>query len=286
MFVPILLILLALALLQAVRCYIGFRKNLKAAKASGIPYVISPVYPIGRTWLVTQKLWTPFLNRLPKSWTESWLELSLEGSPWDLKYAPFQKYGSDTLLIVAPGNCELKTADASVISQITSRKSDFPKPLEVYGSLMLYGANVVTTEGTTWKAHRKITSPSFSEKNNHMVWAESIFQAQSMMDILMGDRLMSSTVSTLGEESMRLSLHVISHAGFGQRLQWPKPDQDTNRKATEPPNTKIKGSQIAGGHTMSFADTLKTLLDNMVWVLIVPTPILSILFSLWRGSVR
>ena len=277
MFLRILLILLALALLQAVRSYIAFRKNLKAAKASGIPYIKSPVYPIDRKWLVTQKLWTLLLNRLPKSWTESWLELSLENAPWTLRYAPFQKHGSDTLLTVAPRNFELKTADASVISQITSRRSDFPKPTEIYGKIKLYGSNVVSTEGETWKAHRKITSPSFSEKNNRLVWAESIFQAQSMMDILMGNSLVSSTVSTLSEDSMRLSLHVINRAGFGQRLQWPQQDQDTKIKATGPPDTKVKSTQVAQGHSMSSTDTIKTLFENLLWILIVPKPILSIL---------
>ena len=277
MFVPIFLVLLTLTLLQAVRSYLAFRKNLKVAQASGIPYIKSPVYPIDRRWLVTQKLWTPLLNRLPKSWTESWLPLSMESAPWALRYAPFQKHGSDTLLTVAPRKCELKTADASVISQITSRKSDFPKPTEVYGSLRLYGQNVVTTEGPMWKAHRKVTSPSFSEKNNHMVWAESIFQAQSMMNIWMRNGPISQTVSTLGEDSMRLSLHVISRAGFGQRLQWPQQDHDIGMKGTGPSDAKIKSTQVAEGHSMSFADTLKTLLENMVWLLIVPKPILSIL---------
>ena len=200
----------------------------------------------------------------------------MESAPWALRYAPFQKHGTDNLLTVAPRKCELKTADASVISQITSRRSDFPKPSEVYGSLNLYGLNVVTTEGAMWKAHRKITSPSFSEKNNSLVWAESIFQAQSMMDIFIGNGLVSSTVSTLSEDSMRLSLHVISRAGFGQRLQWPKQDHEMGRKELESSDTKIKSTKVAGGHRMSFADTLKTLLDNMVWLLIVPKPILSI----------
>ena len=168
------------------------------------------------------------------------------------------------------------TADASVISQITMRRSDFPKPLEVYGSLRLYGENVVTTEDQTWRAHRKISSPSFSEKNNHMVWAESIVQAQSMMDSWMKDSTSSSTITTLGEGSMRLSLHVISRAGFGQRLQWPKPNdkKDINEEA-ELVKSKANGAEIGRGHTMSYSDALSTLLENIVWVLIVPRPLLS-----------
>ena len=276
MFLPIALAILALAFLQAVRCYTAFRRNLAAAKASGIPYLILPIYPVATTWLVTQALWKPFLRRLPNSWTDWWLELSLEMSPWDLLYEPFAKHGSDTLLLVAPGKCELITADAAVISQVTTRRSDFPKPLEVYGSLMLYGANVVTTEGQIWRAHRKITSPPFSEKNNRLVWVEAIFQAQSMIDSWMRGGTGPHTVANLGDDSMRLALHVISRAGFGRRMQWPMESE----KGKESRNTgsivsAVKGSEIDEGHTMSYAETLSTLLRYMIWILLVPKPILS-----------
>ena len=276
MLTPIVLAVLALTLLQALRCYTAFRRNLALAKASGIPYVMLPIYPVATFWLVTQVLWTPLLRRLPNSWTSWWLELSLEMSPWDLLYEPFAKYGSDTLLMVAPGNCELRTADAAVISQVTTRRSDFPKPLEVYGSLKIYGTNVVTTEGHIWKAHRKITSPPFSEKNNHLVWAEAIFQAQSMIDSWMRGGTRSRTIANIGEDSMRLALHVISRAGFGRRMQWPKTseegDENRNGRAVD---SAVKGMEIDEGHTMSYADTLSTLLRYMIWILIVPLPILS-----------
>ncbi|CAF9924142.1 MAG: hypothetical protein HETSPECPRED_005505 [Heterodermia speciosa] len=275
MLTPVLLAILALALLQTLRCYTAFRRNLAAAKASGIPYVVLPIYPVATTWLVTQALWTPLLRRLPNSWTDWWLELSLEMAPWDLLYEPFAKYGSDTLLLVAPGKCELRTADAAVISQVTTRRSDFPKPLEVYGSLMLYGTNVVTTEGQIWKAHRKITNPPFSEKNNHLVWAEAIFQAQSMVDSWMRGGTRSRTITNIGDDSMRLALHVISRAGFGRRMQWPTTDEEgKENNSAGPVDLAVKSTEIDEAHTMSYADTLSSLLRYMVWILIVPRPIL------------
>lgn len=197
-------------------------------------------------------------------------------APWDLLYEPFAKYGSDTLLLVAPGKCELRTADAAVISQVTTRRSDFPKPLEVYGSLMLYGTNVVTTEGQIWKAHRKITNPPFSEKNNHLVWAEAIFQAQSMVDSWMRGGTRSRTITNIGDDSMRLALHVISRAGFGRRMQWPTTDEEgKENNSAGPVDLAVKSTEIDEAHTMSYADTLSSLLRYMVWILIVPRPILS-----------
>lgn len=49
------------------------------------------------------------------------------------------------------------------------------------GVLDIYGKNVVTTEGTDWRTHRKITARPFSEKNNQLVHEESVRQSIQMM---------------------------------------------------------------------------------------------------------
>lgn len=90
--------------------------------------------------------------------------------PWNLRYAPFAKMGTDTFLTVAPGGIILYTADADVISQITTRWTDFPKPTPLYRSVNIYGKNIVSSEGPAWRYRRKLTSHSFGEKNNQLVW--------------------------------------------------------------------------------------------------------------------
>lgn len=179
---------------------------------------------------------------------------------WFMLHAPFDKIG-DTFLVVAPGRNSLYVADAEAISQITSRRNDFPKPIELYGAVDVFGKNVVSTEGSVWRHHRKITSTPFTEKNNLLVWRESLHQAQAMLEGWMGssaDRS-SALVKHIAEDTMRLSLHVISCAGFGVRLLWPhEPEQ----------------SKPSAGHTMSYTDALSTLLENLVWVMLVKKSIL------------
>jgi hypothetical protein len=63
----------SLAALYFFNYYRCFVRNLAAAKQSGLPYVVSPVYGFNRFWLVTHKLWFLLLHRLPNSWTDSWL---------------------------------------------------------------------------------------------------------------------------------------------------------------------------------------------------------------------
>jgi len=81
-------------------------------------------------------------------------------------------------LTVSPGLNHAWVANAEAIRQITERRTSFPKPIATYKILDIFGRNVVTTEGIEWKAHRKLTSPSFNEKNNSLVFTEACSQAQ------------------------------------------------------------------------------------------------------------
>ena len=130
----------------------------------------------------------------------------------------------------------------------------------IYSSVDLFGKNVVSTEGQNWRHHRKITSPPFTEKNNHLVWLESLQQAESMMTGWMGDNLQESPpLKDIATQSMRLSLHVISRAGFGVQLKWPHEESET---------------PIPAGHTLTYKDALETLLHNIIVVMLTPKPIL------------
>lgn len=70
----LLLAAVGLLALYVFNSYRAFTINLQSAKQSGLPYLTTPIYTFNRLWLVTHKLWLPFLEMLPKSWTESWLE--------------------------------------------------------------------------------------------------------------------------------------------------------------------------------------------------------------------
>ena len=196
---------------------------------------------------------------------------------WSHRYEPFQRIGSDTFIAVSPERNVLYTADADVIAQITTRRNDFPKALEVYESIKLFGDNVIATEGQTWRHHRKITSPPFSEKNNHLVWTETLDQCQAMLEgWLDGNREASKTIYTIADDFLRLSLHVISKAGFGVRLQWPgsqgKPTSGTSKKEDR---EVTSGFDMADKHKMSYVDALVTLVHNVILLIATPRFLLS-----------
>ena len=114
----------------------------------------------------------------------------------------------------------------------------------------VYGNNLVASEGQTGRQQRKITSPTFTDKNNHLVWAETLNQCQALLngwltdDNAKKDRYKS--LYSIEDDAMKLSLHVSSSAGFGIRLQWQKTDVEDK-------------PELNGDHKMSYITTLKTL---------------------------
>lgn len=266
MFSTILLIITTLFLIYSWKIYQELSHNLAAAKSSGIPYIVVPVYLYNPAWRISQTLWTPYLRMLPDRLTNPWLDLILPEWTWTLSYAGFKKFGYDTFLTVSPGGNILISADAAVISQITTRGRDFPKPLQVYQSLNIYGTNVLSTEGQVWRRHRKITSAPFNEKNNRIVFADSLRQTQAMTNFWIGDKDESLPLHTVAEDALRLSLQVISEVGFGKTLSGP-----VDESATE----ESRRAKDATGHELSYTSALTLLLENFLWVLVFPKSNLS-----------
>ncbi|KAL9112526.1 MAG: hypothetical protein Q9227_003097 [Pyrenula ochraceoflavens] len=181
---------------------------------------------------------------------------------------------TDNFITVSPGGNTFYTADPQVISQITTRRNDFPKPVNIYRSVDLFGKNVVSTEGQAWRKHRKLVSPPFTEKNNHLVWSETLKQTQDMLALWVGSKGNGDvTIHRLMDDTMRLSLHVISRAGFGQRMEWPKEEDLTTNHGLDDPQdpSKIQNEKAPGGHLMSYTFALHCLLKNIILVMLAPT---------------
>ena len=139
-----------------------------------------------------------------------------------------------------------------------NRWEDFPKPVELYAIMNMFGINVLTTEGTVWKHHRRIASKAFTEKNNVLVWEESLRQSQAMLKDWTEKEGGRGTVRSVQEDTMKLTLLIISYAGFGVHMDW---------SGLEEHDKEIDTSE---GYTMSYEDALITLLHNVLWVLVLP----------------
>lgn len=201
---------------------------------------------------------------------------------WVHRHQPFVDSGSDIFLAATPGGTIAYVASAEANWQIVQRRTDFPKPLDSYHVLNIYGRNVVTTEGLLWRHHRKITAPPFAgEKNNALVWKESIYQTGAMLRSWLEK---DGVCDDLQQDTMRLPLHIISRAGFGVRLAWPgqehKPElqkQNVDGTATGSiiEEKELSSFDVPAGHSMSYQEAISVLLHNILLVLLIPKWLLS-----------
>jgi cytochrome P450 len=181
------------------------------------------------------------------------------------------KKTGDLFLTVSPGAINLWVTDAEAAHQITSHREQFPKPLESYRILTIFGENIITTEGNEWRKHRKVSAPGFNEKNNVMVFAESCKQTQGMLKGWLGPNGTGNiSLTDVPGDALRLTLHIISLVGFGVHLLWPGEMPGSNAEAAV-----FSSNEPVAGHTMSFEHSLETLLERMIVVLLLPEWLMS-----------
>jgi cytochrome P450 len=71
---------------------------------------------------------------------------------------------------------------------VASSRARFPKPVDLYTPLLVFGSNIVASEGEEWKRYRTIAAPAFSERNTRLVWDETIRIMFDLFDNVWRDR--------------------------------------------------------------------------------------------------
>lgn len=172
------------------------------------------------------------------------------------------------------------TRDAEVIHQVTARREAFPKPTHKYEILTIFGRNILTTEGPEWKLHRKGVSASFNERNAAQIFAESVKQTQGMISSWLGGAAEegaakdSGTITTLEHDTMTLTLNIIAQVGFGLRFFWAGQKMPDDLSAL---NKKYASFEPPAGHSMTFVNSLATVLEKITLLLLVPRWLLQVL---------
>ncbi|TVY18622.1 Cytochrome P450 72C1 [Lachnellula arida] len=230
------------------------------AKATRLRYVIVPNFIYN---FVLQKLYShivlrPLSRILPKP---SFTSPRLLGTPtWPLKanHETFRALGTDNFLTVSPGGNIFNTADAGVISQILAQGAGFPKAIQIYKSIAIFGQNVVSSDGPSSKYHRRLMGPAFNEKNNRLVWQVALDQTQTMIQTFRGPGGEFQTARKILNSILRMSLEVLGRASLGQ-VEWtPEVFDDNSRKVSQHmENTKA-----------GFVENLEYFMINIVSIMI------------------
>ncbi|KAL9714733.1 hypothetical protein Ac2012v2_001392 [Leucoagaricus gongylophorus] len=148
----------------------------------------------------------------------------------------------------------IRVADVEAIKNIVNKR--FPKPTELFESTDIYGKHIISTDGDMWKKYRRISSPSFSEKNNQLVWEETLRIVDDLIE-----NVWDNQDAVVGH-AVDVTLPQMEILGFGQKVTW----EDDN-------------SLKPGHHQLTFREALHTTTQNLLlnvalpwWIKAIPHP--------------
>ncbi|KAF9469453.1 cytochrome P450 [Collybia nuda] len=176
------------------------------------------------------------------------------------KFQIFQFFGWDTISAVSAwpqSEAIIILADAYAIRDVLLSRSRFPKPVQHYQVLLFFGRNIIASEGDEWKKYRKIAAPAFSERNNRLVWDETVKIMGDMFQNVWGSQAVITT-EHCADLMLLVALFVIGIAGFGHKVSW---EDDTD---------------IPFGHQMTFKDALHNVSADMFLKAFVPDRVLGL----------
>ncbi|KAF9039207.1 cytochrome P450 [Panaeolus papilionaceus] len=182
------------------------------------------------------------------------------------KHEAFQRVGWDAIssIFVSPEvTTTIELADADAIREVNSTRARFPKPLDQYEVLTFFGRNIVASEGEEWKKYRKISASAFSDRNNVLVWDETIKVVNDLFEGAWKGKTVISVENAVEEVTLPLALFVISIAGFGYAISWddgalPKGHKMTFKNALHISARDIAYKFLAPEWAMTWTEKLRT----------------------------
>ncbi|KAL3299351.1 major facilitator superfamily transporter [Colletotrichum asianum] len=251
-------------------------RNIRIARTIGIPVVWSPISPFNPFWIIFNKRLSPIIQRLPLS-LGSWTQHDALDWTWvDRAHGDSQVHEKlgDTFAHATPREIEIHTRDPAVADEVLrKRANDFPKISHYAKVLDFLGTSLVSSDGEDWVRHRKATVSTLSDRNNRLVWAETIRQTQQMIQHYFSAS--SGRIIDPVEDVREVYLHVFTGVFFGVKYGF--------RQAAE--------KYIPEGHLRTYKDCLHTSLKDLLILRLVPKwildlPVLPHRISNFRDSAR
>ncbi|KAI1121847.1 putative cytochrome P450 [Nemania abortiva] len=255
------LIALGVNLAYIIWTIVCLEANVRKAKALKVPIIRLPIDSNNNIWILLQSFVWEILDKLPIAWSSypRFVRLSRRGWLFTEK-AKIHEQEGPVWALVTPVAINIQVADRDAIRDIVTRRGDFQRPIAELKLLELYGPSVSTARWEDWSRHRKVMAKPFNETIMKSVWDESVRQATGM--------LRSWTASTDGiasyqKDTRALSLNVLAAIGFGKKYDF--------RGSTEP----------QADETGSYRDSLQTVLDNIILLIVVPFNVLAMFPKSW-----
>ncbi|KAF7339420.1 Leukotriene-B4 omega-hydroxylase 3 [Mycena sanguinolenta] len=155
---------------------------------------------------------------------EPWHELASANS--------FFNHTHDVISVVPvlSGGPSIYTSSMDVAKQILGAegKTQSFKPPVIAVGLLLWGNNLATANGETWKRHRRIVAPALTSQTYNLVVAETIATYRETIDAEDWSVDKDTLVADFNRLPRKLALILIARCGFGIPMPWGDPPTSTN----------------------------------------------------------
>ncbi|KAH8669067.1 cytochrome P450 [Xylariales sp. PMI_506] len=161
---------------------LAYRRNLHAAKVSGLPYITRVIAETSYVFIVLQPLVDRVIGAVPRSWDPAG-RLDYYRKDWRIKYK-YEKHAllGDVFWNVSPGLLTLEIADPQVCTEVLTKRKEFQKNMDLLALICFFGPNIVACNEIDWKRYRRVVGPQFSEDLNELVWKQTTSLAHEMFE--------------------------------------------------------------------------------------------------------
>ncbi|KAI4193812.1 MAG: hypothetical protein LQ346_003822 [Caloplaca aetnensis] len=111
----------------------------------------------------------------------------------------------------------LWSGDPEVINQIAGQGTKFVKPVELFSFFDIFGPNMQTSKGKSWRSDRKIVAPAIGPHSNAAMWQAALHESKKLTEILVKD---DPVVSHMKDHMSEISLHCITKSLFDTELEY------------------------------------------------------------------
>ncbi|KAK2005874.1 cytochrome P450 [Colletotrichum eremochloae] len=226
--------------------------NISKAKSTGLPVRWTPVSPANPFWIVLGKPISRLLRAVLPPFLSDWTYFNTIDWHWlDRLHhdCAVHKQNGDTFMQATPSGLQLHTRDPAVAEQLMKT---CPKPDHIAKPLEGCGPNLVSSSDEDWPRHRKITVSTLSDRNNRLVWAETVRQTSGLVRSY---QARGGNMTNPQEDIRRLYLNMFSAVCFGKPLEF---DQTAG------------GGKVPEGHQRSYRYCLETSLRDIFIMHVVP----------------
>ncbi|KAF2641035.1 cytochrome P450 [Massarina eburnea CBS 473.64] len=226
--------------------YLSLNHNKVIAEKVGFPILVKWISPVNPFWMIMGSTIVKACRKLNFG-TANFHRMYLFGWEGNERSRIHEELGN-IFMMVTPGGNWLCVGDAAVINEVIRRPKEFRRNMEQMAVLNVYGKNLSTTDDEEWQKHRKVTSITFTEKNNELVWRESITQSKAMLRYWKEHQ----PVTTITTDTKVFTLNVLAAAIFNKNY----------------PFEGVKSTPSSQDDSYQYRNSLSTILSSIVQIFV------------------